>query len=102
MFHEHVFYFDGAVTGGTGHWIKTWYALLSGSAAAMSRRRISVKELGVVDCQGWLFRRKEGRSFLGSKWKRYWFVLKKSSLYWYADKMVRHGPAHALGLSSDV
>ncbi|XP_034534868.1 LOW QUALITY PROTEIN: interactor protein for cytohesin exchange factors 1 [Notolabrus celidotus] len=53
----------------------------------MSRRRISVKELGVVDCEGWLHRRKEGRSFLGSKWKRYWFLLKKSSLYWYKDKM---------------
>lgn len=53
----------------------------------MSRRRVSVKELGKVDCQGWLLRRKEGRSFLGSKWKKYWFVLKKSSLYWYSDKM---------------
>ncbi|XP_044025081.1 interactor protein for cytohesin exchange factors 1-like [Siniperca chuatsi] len=53
----------------------------------MSRRRISVKDLGVVDCQGWLFRRKVGRSFLGSKWKRYWFVLTKSSLYWYTDQM---------------
>uniref|UniRef100_UPI0037E7C787 connector enhancer of kinase suppressor of ras 3 n=1 Tax=Semicossyphus pulcher TaxID=241346 RepID=UPI0037E7C787 len=55
--------------------------------AAMSRRRVSVKDLGVVDCEGWLHRRKEVRSFLGSRWKRYWFVLKKSSLYWYADKM---------------
>uniref|UniRef100_A0A3Q1I8R5 PH domain-containing protein n=1 Tax=Anabas testudineus TaxID=64144 RepID=A0A3Q1I8R5_ANATE len=53
----------------------------------MSRRRISVKDLGVVDCQGWMQRKKEGRSFLGSKWKKYWFVLKKSSLYWYIDKM---------------
>ncbi|KAM9339273.1 LOW QUALITY PROTEIN: interactor protein for cytohesin exchange factors 1 [Symphorus nematophorus] len=52
----------------------------------MSRRRISIKDLGVVDCQGWLLRRREGRSFLVSKWKRYWFVLKRSSLYWYNDK----------------
>ncbi|KAK2855872.1 hypothetical protein Q5P01_004607 [Channa striata] len=59
----------------------------AGLAAAMSRRRVSVKELGAVDCQGWLLRRKEGRTFLGSKWKRCWFVLKKSSLYWYTDKM---------------
>uniref|UniRef100_A0A8D0D4X1 Interactor protein for cytohesin exchange factors 1-like n=1 Tax=Sander lucioperca TaxID=283035 RepID=A0A8D0D4X1_SANLU len=56
----------------------------------MSRRRISVKDLGVLDCQGWLLRRKGGRSFLGSKWKRYWFVLKKSSLYWYTNEMVSH------------
>ncbi|XP_032399731.1 interactor protein for cytohesin exchange factors 1 [Etheostoma spectabile] len=53
----------------------------------MSRRRVSVKDLGASDCQGWLLRRKGGRSFLGSKWKRYWFVLKKSSLYWYANQM---------------
>ncbi|XP_041661987.1 interactor protein for cytohesin exchange factors 1 isoform X2 [Cheilinus undulatus] len=53
----------------------------------MSRRRVSVKDLGMVDCEGWLYRRKETRSFLGSKWKRYWFVLKRSSLYWYKDHM---------------
>lgn len=57
---------------------------------AMSRRRVSVKDLGVVDCEGWLLRRKEGRSFLGSRWKRYWFVLKRSSLYWYSDRRVSH------------
>ncbi|XP_078130112.1 interactor protein for cytohesin exchange factors 1-like isoform X1 [Sander vitreus] len=55
----------------------------------MSRRRVSVKDLGELDCQGWLLRRKEGRSFLGSKWKRYWFVLKKSSLYWYTNEMAK-------------
>ncbi|XP_005452468.2 connector enhancer of kinase suppressor of ras 3 [Oreochromis niloticus] len=57
------------------------------SSAAMSRRRVSVKDLGAVDCQGWLHRKKESRSFLGSRWKRYWFVLQRSSLYWYSDKM---------------
>ncbi|XP_054475014.1 connector enhancer of kinase suppressor of ras 3 [Anoplopoma fimbria] len=55
-------------------------------SAAMSRRRVSVRDLGLVDCQGWLLRRKQHRSFLGSKWMRYWFVLKKSSLYWYTSK----------------
>ncbi|XP_031721788.1 connector enhancer of kinase suppressor of ras 3-like [Anarrhichthys ocellatus] len=59
----------------------------AGSTAAMSRRRVSVRDLGVPDCQGWLLRRKAGRSFLGSKWMRSWFVLKKSSLYWYSNKM---------------
>uniref|UniRef100_A0A3Q4GQ20 Interaction protein for cytohesin exchange factors 1 n=1 Tax=Neolamprologus brichardi TaxID=32507 RepID=A0A3Q4GQ20_NEOBR len=56
----------------------------------MSRRRVSVKDLGAVDCQGWLHRKKESRSFLGSRWKRYWFVLQRSSLYWYSDEMVSH------------
>lgn len=52
----------------------------------MSRRRISVKELGQPDHQGWLYRKKEGKGFLGFKWKKYWFVLKKTSLYWYTTQ----------------
>ncbi|KAM4633341.1 interactor protein for cytohesin exchange factors 1 isoform 2-T3 [Polymixia lowei] len=52
----------------------------------MSRRRVSVKELGELDCQGWLYRRKESRGFLGNRWKRYWFVLKRRCLYWYASQ----------------
>ncbi|XP_030626740.1 interactor protein for cytohesin exchange factors 1 [Chanos chanos] len=50
----------------------------------MSRRRVSVKDLGQVDCQGWLHKKKDGRGFLGNRWKKYWFVLKRSSLYWYS------------------
>ncbi|XP_061097946.1 interactor protein for cytohesin exchange factors 1 isoform X2 [Conger conger] len=53
----------------------------------MSRRRISVKDLGQVDCQGWLYRKKEGKAFLGNKWKKYWFLLKKTSLYWYTGQL---------------
>lgn len=53
----------------------------------MSRRRISVKELGQPDHQGWLYRKKEGIGFLGLKWKKYWFVLKKTSLYWYTNQL---------------
>ncbi|KAL4624056.1 connector enhancer of kinase suppressor of ras 3-like [Arapaima gigas] len=53
----------------------------------MSRRRISVKELGQVDHQGWLYRKTEGKGFLGIKWKKFWFVLKKTSLYWYSSQM---------------
>lgn len=53
----------------------------------MSRRRISVKELGQPDHQGWLYRKKEGKGFLGIKWKKYWFVLKKTALYWYNNQL---------------
>ncbi|KAG7460627.1 hypothetical protein MATL_G00200680 [Megalops atlanticus] len=52
----------------------------------MSRRRVSVKELGQPDCQGWLYKKKEGKAFLGIKWKKYWFMLKKASLYWYTSQ----------------
>ncbi|KAL0969262.1 hypothetical protein UPYG_G00224680 [Umbra pygmaea] len=58
-----------------------------GGNVTMSRRRISVKELGQSDHQGWLYRKKEGKGFLGFKWKKYWFVLKKTSLYWYSNQL---------------
>ncbi|XP_071997197.1 interactor protein for cytohesin exchange factors 1 isoform X2 [Engystomops pustulosus] len=52
----------------------------------MSRRRISCKELGDADCQGWLYKKKE-KAFLGNKWKKIWAVLKGSCLYWYTGHM---------------
>lgn len=58
----------------------------------MSRRRISVKELGQPDHQGWLYRKKESKGFLGMKWKKYWFVLKKTSFYWYSNQQVGRQP----------
>ncbi|XP_060939317.1 interactor protein for cytohesin exchange factors 1 isoform X2 [Limanda limanda] len=53
----------------------------------MSRRRISVKELGQPDHQGWLYRKKESKGFLGMKWKKFWFVLKKTAFYWYNNQL---------------
>ncbi|XP_053192100.1 interactor protein for cytohesin exchange factors 1 [Scomber japonicus] len=58
-----------------------------GGNGTMSRRRVSVKELGQPDHQGWLYRKKESKGFLGIKWKKYWFALKKTSLYWYANQL---------------
>ncbi|XP_043118455.1 interactor protein for cytohesin exchange factors 1-like isoform X2 [Puntigrus tetrazona] len=58
-----------------------------GGSPRMSRRRVSVKDLKPVDHQGWLYRKKEGKGFLGIKWKKYWFVLKKTSLYWYPNQV---------------
>uniref|UniRef100_A0A3Q0SDN4 Interaction protein for cytohesin exchange factors 1 n=1 Tax=Amphilophus citrinellus TaxID=61819 RepID=A0A3Q0SDN4_AMPCI len=57
------------------------------SNGTMSRRRISVKELGQPDHQGWLYRKKESKGFLGMKWKKFWFVLKKTALYWYTNQL---------------
>ncbi|XP_053149391.1 interactor protein for cytohesin exchange factors 1 isoform X2 [Hemicordylus capensis] len=53
----------------------------------MSRRRISCKDLGFADCQGWLYKKKEKGGFIGSKWKKFWCVLKGSSLYWYSNQL---------------
>ncbi|XP_030574905.1 interactor protein for cytohesin exchange factors 1 [Archocentrus centrarchus] len=58
-----------------------------GGNGTMSRRRISVKELGQPDHQGWLYRKKESKGFLGMKWKKFWFVLKKTALYWYTNQL---------------
>lgn len=54
----------------------------------MSRRRVSVKDLGQGDCQGFLYKRKESKGLLGWRWKKFWFVLKKCSLYWYTSDTV--------------
>ncbi|XP_032999927.1 interactor protein for cytohesin exchange factors 1 isoform X2 [Lacerta agilis] len=53
----------------------------------MSRRRISCKDLGLADCQGWLYKKKEKGGFIGNKWKKFWCVLKCSSLYWYSNQV---------------
>ncbi|KAG8013313.1 Connector enhancer of kinase suppressor of ras 1 [Nibea albiflora] len=55
-----------------------------GMSTAMSRRRVSCRELGRPDCDGWLWKkRKESNVFLAQKWQRFWFILKGPSLYWY-------------------
>ncbi|KAH0631200.1 hypothetical protein JD844_005412 [Phrynosoma platyrhinos] len=54
-----------------------------GMATRLSRRRISCQELGQVDCDGWLLKKKDHVGFMAQKWKRFWFVLKGHTLYWY-------------------
>lgn len=63
--------------------------VLAGMSTAMSRRRVSCRELGRPDCDGWLWKkRKESNVFLTQKWQRFWFVLKGPSLYWYTSQQV--------------
>ncbi|XP_056664941.1 connector enhancer of kinase suppressor of ras 2-like isoform X11 [Monodelphis domestica] len=50
-----------------------------------SRRRISCKDLGHGDCEGWLWKKNDGKSYFTQKWRKYWFILKDSSLYWYTN-----------------
>ncbi|XP_016410585.1 interactor protein for cytohesin exchange factors 1-like isoform X1 [Sinocyclocheilus rhinocerous] len=67
--------------------LKDFAAEKSQGDDVMSRRRVSVKDLGQGDCQGWLYKRKESKGLLGWRWKKFWFVLKKCSLYWYTSDM---------------
>ncbi|XP_072465521.1 connector enhancer of kinase suppressor of ras 1 [Notamacropus eugenii] len=54
-----------------------------GVATRLSRRRVSCRELGRPDCDGWLLLRKVPASFMGPRWRRCWMVLKGHNLYWY-------------------
>ncbi|XP_077095805.1 connector enhancer of kinase suppressor of ras 1 isoform X2 [Siphateles boraxobius] len=55
-----------------------------GTRTVMSRRRVSCRELGRPECDGWLWKkRKEANVFMTQKWQRFWFVLKGPTLYWY-------------------
>uniref|UniRef100_F6UHP3 Connector enhancer of kinase suppressor of Ras 1 n=1 Tax=Equus caballus TaxID=9796 RepID=F6UHP3_HORSE len=54
-----------------------------GVATRLSRRRVSCRELGQPDCDGWLLLRKVPGGFMGPRWRRCWFVLKGHKLYWY-------------------
>nr|XP_017518558.2 connector enhancer of kinase suppressor of ras 1 isoform X3 [Manis javanica] len=54
-----------------------------GVAMRLSRRRVSCRELGRPDCDGWLLLRKVASGFMGPRWRRCWFVLKGHTLYWY-------------------
>nr|XP_020453573.1 connector enhancer of kinase suppressor of ras 2 isoform X1 [Monopterus albus] len=54
--------------------------------ASLSRRRVSCKALGRGDCEGWLWRKRDAKSYFSQKWKKYWFVLKDNCLYWYINE----------------
>ncbi|KAL2095169.1 hypothetical protein ACEWY4_009888 [Coilia grayii] len=57
-----------------------------GSLSNASRRRIACKDLGHGDCEGWLWKKKDDTGYFTQKWKKYWFVLKDSDLYWYTNQ----------------
>uniref|UniRef100_A0A3Q0RAW9 Connector enhancer of kinase suppressor of Ras 1 n=1 Tax=Amphilophus citrinellus TaxID=61819 RepID=A0A3Q0RAW9_AMPCI len=60
---------------------------LSGMTTALSRRRVSCRDLSHPDCDGWLWKkRKESSVFIAQKWQRFWFVLKGPHLYWYKSQ----------------
>ncbi|XP_068439561.1 connector enhancer of kinase suppressor of ras 2 isoform X2 [Clinocottus analis] len=57
-----------------------------GSLSSASRRRISCKDLGHGDCEGWLWKKKDAKGYFTQKWRKYWFILKESCLYWYTNQ----------------
>ncbi|XP_037341760.2 connector enhancer of kinase suppressor of ras 1 isoform X1 [Pungitius pungitius] len=57
-----------------------------GISTAMSRRRVSCRELDQPECDGWLWKKRKEGHFIAQKWQRFWFVLKGPSLYWYTSQ----------------
>lgn len=55
---------------------------------SISKRRISCRDLGQGDCQGWLWKKKDAKTYFSQKWKKYWFILKDTCLYWYMNEEV--------------
>ncbi|XP_056586788.1 connector enhancer of kinase suppressor of ras 2 isoform X2 [Triplophysa dalaica] len=60
--------------------------LRAGSLPSISKRRISCRDLGQGDCEGWLWKKKDAKSYFSQKWKKYWVVLKDACLYWYINE----------------
>uniref|UniRef100_A0A8C1UNT3 Connector enhancer of kinase suppressor of Ras 2b n=1 Tax=Cyprinus carpio TaxID=7962 RepID=A0A8C1UNT3_CYPCA len=58
----------------------------AGSLPSISKRRISCRDLGQGDCEGWLWKKKDAKSYFSQKWKKYWVVLKDACLYWYTNE----------------
>lgn len=56
--------------------------------ASISKRRISCRDLGQGDCEGWLWKKKDAKTYFSQKWKKYWFILKDTCLYWYMNEEV--------------
>uniref|UniRef100_A0A3B4XUS0 Connector enhancer of kinase suppressor of Ras 2 n=1 Tax=Seriola lalandi dorsalis TaxID=1841481 RepID=A0A3B4XUS0_SERLL len=62
-------------------------SLLSRSKkSSISKRRISCRDLGQGDCEGWLWKKKDAKTYFSQKWKKYWFILKDTCLYWYMNE----------------
>ncbi|XP_072437145.1 interactor protein for cytohesin exchange factors 1 isoform X1 [Chiloscyllium punctatum] len=75
----------GAANGNTTVALRPTRKKIRGNST-MSRRRISCKDLGQADFQGWLYKR-TSKGLISSKWKKYWFVLKGTCLYWYTNQL---------------
>ncbi|XP_034746456.1 connector enhancer of kinase suppressor of ras 2-like isoform X2 [Etheostoma cragini] len=54
--------------------------------SSFSKRRISCRDLGQGDCEGWLWKKKDAKTYFSQKWKKYWFILKDTCLYWYMNE----------------
>ncbi|GFT58741.1 connector enhancer of kinase suppressor of ras 2 [Nephila pilipes] len=64
------------------------YRMKGSLVGKFGSRRISCKDLGKGDCEGWLYKQKERKSFFpsGHHWVKRWIVLKDHFLYSYKSE----------------
>ncbi|GFQ74559.1 connector enhancer of kinase suppressor of ras 2, partial [Trichonephila clavata] len=64
------------------------YKMKDGFVGKFGSRRISCKDLGKGDCEGWLYKQKERKVFFpsGHHWVKRWIVLKDHFLYSYKSE----------------
>ncbi|XP_056014054.1 uncharacterized protein LOC125676006 isoform X3 [Ostrea edulis] len=48
-------------------------------------RRVSCKDLGRGDCEGWLYKKREKGGFMSGHWMKRWCVIKQYNMYFYRD-----------------
>ncbi|XP_042125067.2 connector enhancer of kinase suppressor of ras 2-like isoform X3 [Peromyscus maniculatus bairdii] len=76
------------------NWIDlSWFKRLLPTFFSEENRRSSSKprfcaiactEMGHGKCEGWLWHKRESRGISFFSWKKYWFILKHSTLYWFS------------------
>lgn len=73
------------------HESTNFFLILLSLSFVFTDRRVSCKDLGKGDCEGWLYKRKKTGGLLSSKWHKRWFVLKNYNLYYYKHQEVSFG-----------
>lgn len=59
------------------------------SLAVWTDRRVSCKDLGSGDCEGWLYKRQGSRRLLTDEWVKRWCVIKDHYMYIYETTKVQ-------------
>ncbi|XP_062595057.1 connector enhancer of kinase suppressor of ras 2-like isoform X1 [Saccostrea cucullata] len=71
-------------------------------------RRVSCKDLGTGDCEGWLYKKRDKGGFMSGHWVKRWCVIKQYNMYFYRDvedlkaEGVLHLPAFQVSPAPEV
>lgn len=80
----------------------------SRSKVKHANRRVSCKDLGSGDCEGWLYKRQGGRRLLADDWVKRWCIIKDHYMYIYETtedlkaEVLLHLPAFQISPAPEV